>query len=519
MRSKSVKNNNVITLSATKNDGSNADIQADEHDRLLVNTGHLNLNGFSVSSSLNTVFQGFHPYGLINNQLYTQLTATGGAVAANTNGCEVNLSITTSVGSYSVLRANRNIQYRPGLVNTLTQSAVFNTGVANSLQFIGVGNNASDIYFCYNGATFGTRYSSGGLSEVRKLTINVAENTTATATITLNSVAYTVSLTNAGGSTNFTAHQVETGSSFGGIWNIEHIGNVVFFSAKSVGSLNGTYSYSSTGASTGTFTQLKAGVALTSNFTAQADWNGTSIMKDTLDPTKKNMYRIEYVWHGAGNITYSVYNPDNSTYEVVHTEVFANSATSPSLTQPNMFLQQGIASLGSTTAMTLKTSGMYAAVYGNTNVKAPINGITNSKAISANTETVLLCIKNRNTLNGFNNQSSMYLERITVSTDGNRPVIIKIIKNPTTLSANTTTDYTNYTYVDENNSLAIYDTTTDTYTGGTILDTIIVGKNLSEYLDYSGEKIEFFQSDIIIFTATSTAINTVDIAVVIRDDI
>jgi hypothetical protein len=403
------------------------------------------------------------------------------------------------------------------MVNTF--AATFNAGVANSIQYAGVGNFGSSIYFCYNGTDFGVRTSTNGLEHVVTLTITAAENTTATGTITLNSVAYNVSLTNAGGDLSFTAHECEVGDSFGSLWNVEHIDDKIVFESIGVGPRNGTYTYSSTGASTGTFATTKTGVATTTTDVTTANWNGPSRMITQVDPTKRNMYEIEYSWYGTGSFLFRIYNPTSGQYELVHQIDFANKDTVPSLTQPNMFVQFGVESQGSTTAMTMTVPGQYGALLGEIRFNLPIYGIDTQKIISASTETVLMVIKNRNTVNGFANHSESLIERISAVTDGNRPVKFKIISNPTTLSANSTTDYTDYNFVDENNSISLFDTVADTYTGGVILDTFFVGKNGLIYLDLKGREIELFESEVLVITAESTATNTVDLSITLLEDL
>lgn len=511
-----VQNTRSVIVAKNSN-GAYQNVVSNEYGELQVSASNENIFGDMITTPYNLIVQSYAPYGMINNQVFTQFTATGGTIIANTNGVEIDFNITSSIGSYATLRSRKVVHYRPGFTNLFRTSARFNSAVANSLQFVGLGNAGSDLYFAHNGTDFGVRRSTSGLTEVRTLTISAAATGAETATITLNGVAFTATLSNAGGDIDFTAHESEVGDTYTG-WNVEHVGDKIIFSGAGVGARSGTYSFSSTGAATGSFTQDKAGSALTTEFVAQSAWNGYSSLKDDLDFTKNNLFQIQYSWFGSSNIVFSIYNSSTARFEVAHTMTFANTETAVSLTQPNMFVQQGLASLGSTTAMTLTSTCSMAATMGPILIEAPIHSVSNTKALSSNTETNILVIKNRNTVNGYANQSTIYISRITLAADGNRPVRVRLIKNPTAIGASTTGDYHNYQFVDSANSLIIYDTDSDTYTGGDVIDTFFVGKN--GFADLTFEKtLELDQSDEIVITAFSTATNTFDISISFIDDI
>ena len=237
-----------------------------------------------------------------------------------------------------------------------------------------------------------------------------------------------------------------------------------------------------------------------------------------LNPLLFNTYEIEFIWLGGGNIEFRVLNPRDGKFETVHSMKFGNINTIVSIEQPNMFGTAGCISAGSTTAMTLTVSGLFGGTYGSTIIRNPIYGVANERTISAATETVILAIKNRFIVNSTINQSEVFIERMSAAVDGNRPVTIKIIKNPTTLSADTTGDYINYQFLDEANSLTILDTTALTFTGGSIVDEFFVGKDGSLTIDYNLREIEMFQNEVLIFTAESSLTNIVDLSVTLLED-
>ena len=224
------------------------------------------------------------------------------------------------------------------------------------------------------------------------------------------------------------------------------------------------------------------------------------------------MYSIEYTWYGSGNIRFKVYNPNRSIYETVHTLTFANSQSEPSLTAPNMFLQWGLASLGSTTAKKMRICGGFGATQGKINLKYPVYGVSSNKSIAANTETVLMAIKNTEQMNGYSNQSEVLVQRLTVSTNGDKPVKVKVIINPTSLSQNILTDYKKWERSDDQ-SITLYDTMSSTYTGGHVLDVFQVHEKDSLYLDLKQREYQIHQNNILLFVAESRAVSEIDMAV------
>lgn len=513
-------NENTIIQVASRNDNG----EYDDLGYLKVSSSELTMFGDVRIAEYTPIVQNYTLYGMINDQIYETFTAVSGYVQPSNDGTETLLNITDDLYSYCVIRSKKVLKYRPGYSNICRFNTVFDTGVTNCLQFAGLGNNGSDLYFCYNGMDFGVRLSTGGQSDIHVLTLSEGEGSSdSTATIVLNGVTYSVPLTDTSEQNNdpidvnFTAHEIAN-YTFAG-WNTENIGNTIIFQAKSVGPKNGTYSFSSTGDTAGSFSQKKVGTNLITTFVSQDLWNGTSEMITKLNPQMRNMYAVEYSWYGSGNILFKIYNPDTARYEVVHEMKFANYQVNPSLSQPNMFIQSGLASLGSTTAKTMKIAGSFAATDGSFSIKNPIYGILSTKSIPKNTETVLLALKNRNTINGFSNQSEMIISRFSFTTNGNKPVKLQIIKNPTTLSNSALDDYISWNYVNENNSLSLYDKSAKTYTGGEVIDTFQLPKEDTIFIDLSNRELYLFQHDIILFAVESSGISEVDVAVTILEDL
>lgn len=462
------------------------------------------------------IIQNYIMYGLISDQYYRHYSNISDGIVSSSNGIEMELNIPDTLYSYSVVRSTQVLKHRPGYANTARFNTVFDVGVTNCLQFAGVGNNGSDLYFCQNGPQFGVRLSTGGLSHSVELNISEACNENTIVDIVLNGVTYNIPLSNSNNDIYFTISEIAYGVTYPG-WTVENNGLNIIFHAQNVGQKNGIYSFNSSIIS-GTFNTLKTGRALSTTFIPQHLWNGTSPMIAELNPQKRNMYSIEYSWHDAGNVRFKIYNPDKSIYETVHLMSFANNQTDPTISSPNMFLQWGVASLGSTVARKMKISGCFGATEGKIDLKYPTRGIFTNKSISANTETVLSAFKNTIQYNGFSNQSEILIQRLTISNSGNKPVKIKVYRNPSSLSNNNALDYINWNRI-TSDSLCLVDTTSKTFEGGNLIDIFQIAANGNMFMDLKQREYYIHQKDILIFTAESRAISEIDMSFTILEDL
>lgn len=486
--------------------------------RLKVKSGVENLFGETVVSRFSPVIQNCCFYGSINSQLYTKLTSNGGTIQGNTNGSEIDLGISSSLYSYSVLRSKKVLKYRPGYSNTCRFNSIFTTPISDCLQFGGVGNNGNDLYFCYSGLEFGVRVSKGGLSEVRELIITNTENSSGkTATLVLNGISYSIPLSEADDNIPMTISEIAS-TSFPG-WAVEQIGNTIIFESLDVGLKNGTFSYSSNGTSTGSFSTLKNGQGLNTTFIPRSSWNGASPMVDNLIETNRNMYEIEYAWYGSGNVVFRIYNSDTSLFEVVHTMKFANSVIEPYLTQPNMFIQCGLASLGSAISKTIRITGYFGGTMGEYSNQEPIHGLQLFKSIPKRQERLLVVLKNRNTVNGYSNLSESNIVRMSISAnvDGQKNTRVNIVKNA--IFDNDNESFINYKYIDKDNSLVLYDNNCETYTQGTIVDSLFLQNNIPVYLDLSCNKLSIHKGETLSFSAFSEGNSDFNISINIVDDL
>jgi hypothetical protein len=420
-------------------------------------------------------------YGVMDNT--ETFTASGGTVTA-VNG-NIDCAITTTVGSYAVFRSKRALRYRPGQGALFRWTSIFDTNaVANSLQIAGPFNSSSGFLVGYDGAAFGVMHRTGGYHEARTITVSAGASGAETVTLTLNTVAYSIPVTS--GTAAFGAYQIaawlEANQS---VWDAWQDGSTVVILGLELGSKAGTYTISSTGTLAGSIAQQTAGVAATETWVDQADFNidpldGSGPSGMTIDPAMGNVYAVDMQYLGYGDVDMLIENDDTGRLFAFHRWHFNNLRTVPTLTNPTLKIGQAVASLGSTTALTLKGASWMGAVDGEVNAFRTPRAYSYQRASVGATLTSVLAIRVRGVFRGLAQLAEVFPKIAYVSPEGTRACEIKFLLNPTFAGT------TNWTYIDETNSLVEYDITGTTFSSnGTELASFVVAGSSQGNLNFS----------------------------------
>ena len=424
-------------------------------------------------------------YGLNPNNTIQSATTSGYCVFS---GGMYSLNTQANNGSFAAITSYRFIRYRPGqgLVSRLT--AAFTSGAINVIQRVGISNANCGYQFGYDesNARFGIRHFYGGANHCVTLTINTAPNTSQNATITLNSVAYTVALVSE--SANACAARIAS-QSFAG-WRQEQVDNKVIFLASNApvlkGPLNGTYSFTSSQAA-GSFITNYVGSFGTSVWTyypadpnnrQNNEWNG--ILPTDFDPTNLNVYEFKMRWLGAGIVRFNMEDPLTGHMINVHTQHWSSKNNFPHVDLPSFRLSYLTSTLsGAIKGATIRGASMMGAIEGYkvpyTFSKSTYSSVAGNRA--QDTIWHLVSIKNPLTKNGNLNTATIFLEDATVSFQGNDPVIIYILFNA---SFNTAPVWTSL-----NNATAFQSTTTSSLdlTNQTPLASFVLPANGTQQFD------------------------------------
>ena len=446
--------------------------------------------------------------GLLTLTDVETFTATGGAASVENTGTgyEYKCSTGTSIGGYGVIRSKRYLHYRPGQGAVLRFTARFPiAGVANSALRAGGVTSGTELSFGYDGANgFGVLYRTGGVLEIQTLTLSAPATGNETATVTLNGVAKTVSLTN--GTAAHNCFELVDGETYTG-WNAYQNGStVVFVYASTPGYLSGAFTFSSTGTAAGTFAETTPGVTVTDRWIYQSAWNldkcdGTGPSGFTLDPSKGNVYQITFQYLGYGQIVYSIENPADGRFLPVHRIQYTNNNTSPSLLLPSLKVGWFAASLGSSTD--LQVYGACGAAF-TEGIEAPYRNpfaLSHTKTGIGTSSTNVISLRVRPVINGTVNPAEIRPLFVSASSDSaTQQIICRIWINPTVAGE------PNWTYFNQSNSIIEYDTagTTVTVGSGHLLAQTTFAKNSGDKIDLSAFRAQVIRGDIITVSVEAT---------------
>ena len=393
---------------------------------------------------LDPVFQSDAVYGLNPGQLILT-SGTGGSTSGADNLFQCSTGV--SIGGFSSIQSRKRLRYRPGQGIVARFTALYSTGVANSIQVAGVGTSESGVYFGYNGTSFGILHVTGGVREIQTLTITTASTDTNDYEITLDGVTTNVTATN-NANTTTTAFEISEGTFPG--WQAEQIGNTVIFVAGSVGNKTGSFSIAQTGAATptaGSFAETKQGVVSTDTWIPQSSWNGdkldgTGATGITLNPQNGNVFQINIQYLGFGGIVFfveTISEGNNPTFTRVHTLDIPNKRQDVSLIQPSFPYTMSAYSAGSTTDLTVKTASFAGFIEG----AKKLNGLnityqreTNGYVANGGANYYPLFTIRNDLVHGHGgisraNQSIIEMESMSCSHDDATPIIFFLIRNAT----------------------------------------------------------------------------------------
>ena len=457
-------------------------MQADQYGNI-INEGatHRSAFGEQIALPITPVIQLDGLYGLLEKN-FEAFSATGGS--ADTTNTLMRVQTGTSIGGYGVLRSRRAVRYRPGqgamcrFTAAFTQSAP-GVGVADYTQRAGFFTQEQALQIGYDGENFGILRQNEGKAHIETLTVTTGAGSAGNITLTLNGTAYTVPLVDTTSDASITAAEISEyfQANYSDDWTVEHCDGVVVFLSTSIGLKNGTYSFVDTD-TTGTVASSvtsQTGVANVNDWTYQADFNidtldGNGPSGVILDPTKLNVYQINFRWLGAGELRFAVENPINGDMIFFHHEHYSNRNADVHIDNPSLKIGYVAASLGGTgTNVTVTGASMMGAIEGlieTTNFPTSAFRSTNhSPNLSNNTLHHGLTIHNRLVFANKINTRELLVKSVSVSIDTNtsgNPVEILLFFEFDGLPSPSV-----YKVINSTQSSAFYNDTVGTLTQGT----------------------------------------------------
>ena len=434
------------------------------------------------TESMEPVFQISAHYGLLNNILTVVDNAASGT-STIVDGMYTVQTGASATGLASILTL-RQLAYRAGQGALARLTGKFSAGVANSNQLAGL-ITAENIYaFGYLNDNFGIVYGHDGMGELQELTLSVAAAAAETATVTIDGAPYVVALT--GGSTVINDAYELSQSLNTQVPNYTFTSNNSTVVAQAVISgAQGAFAYSSTGTSAGAWVQDAPGVDVVIEFIPQANWNidtRTSADADAnLDPTKGNVYQVQYQYLGFGAINFFVEDSDSGDVVLVHRIKYANKNDAPSVSTPTFRAGWLVRNTGNTTNITVQGGSAALFIEGDIKLHTLPRTIFEDALSIGSTLTNLATTRNRISFAGKINRAELMPLLASISTQSNRLALFKIILNPVFAVP------VDYEYVDKLNSIT--EVTTDHVA-------IIGGNELASFVVVDGNSVNFIMSDL-----------------------
>lgn len=216
----------------------------------------------------------------------------------------------------------------------------------------------------------------------------------------------------------------------------------ITFLSRALAPQNGTFNITSNAGIAFTQETTQLGIVQTNNWTFQEDFNidkldGTGTSGIILDPSKLNIYQINFRWLGAGEIRYAIENPRNGDMIFFHHEHYSNRHNTPHLDNPSLKIGYVAANIsGGTGTVTCRGSSYLGALEGTyQQAKLPYS-VTATRTDAMNTPGSnyhLLSLKNKLVYQGKINTRDLLPARLvgSVNTTGD-PAIISLFWNPVT---------------------------------------------------------------------------------------
>lgn len=458
----------------------------------------------------------------LNPLLTTTDTFGTGASVTSTNGEAVVTSGTLATG-YARLTSKKVAKYRAGQATMAKWTARFTTGSSGNQQMAGLYNIEAGYQFGYQGTTFGILYTESATVEVQTLTITTKASSATNVTVTLDGgPAVTVPVTN-GTNTSVTAAEIAAAnySTAAGGWDAVAIANVVYFTRRIAGPAGASTFNPGTSGAIGAFATLTLGVNPTEQFIPQSTWNVDrmdggqfSPSKIVLDPTKGNVYGVQFQYLGYGNAFFYIVDGSTGRPVLVHQVKNANQRTSTVLRNPNLYLVWESRNIGTGTSVTMYGASGGAFVEGPIEFLGAQFGSTATKAIGAATETPVLSLRASTVYLNRLSTAQLQIDRFSVACDGTKTVDFKIYKNGTLTAPQ-------FARVNANTSAADYDSAATAFSigSGTQVYAFSVAKTGNATESMSDLALFMQAGDVLTITAYSVNASDVSASIIWVEDI
>lgn len=249
--------------------------------------------------------------------------------------------------------------------------------------------------------------------------------------------------------------------------------------------------------------------ATVDDFIPQSEWNIDK--RPDLDPTKGNVYSIDFQWLGFGAQYFAIEN-DKGILSLVHIIIYANLFDHVSVENASLPLAAGVANFGNTSNIILRTPSAVGGIYGKPfepAFEALIAYDMRDPAIAAG-ETYLFGLQNPDQWLGKDNRLYVLPKLFVAASEGNKPVTFRVYSNPTILNPS-------WVDVSPNVSPLQYDESgTFVANGEAQVFTLPVGKSDSKEIDLSIIDAEINPRQIFAITVDADSLSDVRVGITFK---
>ncbi len=432
--------------------------------------------GDIVAAQLSPVTQINAKYGLLTNVLTVTDDAISGtnSVVDNKFTCESGVSV---LGLASILTL-RQVASRAGQGVLARFSAAFNAPVADCTQASGLITAETAFTFAYAGTNFGILTVRDGIDELQELTLTVAAGAE-NATVTINAIPYVVALSG-GGTVEIDAYEIQLELN-SVVPNYSFTSNGAQVVAQAViPATQGVFAYSSAGSSLGSWFQLSAGDAGTTDFIPQSAWNQdtrlTGDANSILDQQDMNYYKIQL----DGSVDFSVKDKDSKKYVLVHRIPYINTNNLSNPAESTFRVGWLVRNTGNNSNVTIQGSYAASFIEGKIFYDTAPQGKSNNQTITAGApSSTVIILRNRISFGNKVNRAEALPLVAGASSQTSKFAFFRLLLNPTFLSP------VNFEYLSKSSSLVEFSLDSVQVTGGLEIGSVTVEAGAPAQLEFN----------------------------------
>jgi hypothetical protein len=205
------------------------------------------------------------------------------------------------------------------------------------------------------------------------------------------------------------------------------------------------------------------------------DGNGSSGF--TYNPIYGNAFQIGVAWLGFANINFCIMNPETGQHIPFHMIKFGNTSQNTSCANPSLQFNMLCESGGGAGDLYCPSYAIF--LQGPVKVNGPVFSSMNSITIGGGADEVL-AIRNKATVNGINNRSSIRLNILSLAYQTNDEAIVQIWGNPTITGGTWSDVLGNETPVEENKTMT-------GFSGGRLVTSFVLSEFSSQIIQFKND--------------------------------